>query len=52
MRWLSKKPDSGLTVIIIVTTRMWILRITYNECTSQAIAILIRKVAVVPERSL
>jgi hypothetical protein len=47
-----RKPDLGHTVIIIIETCLWILRITHNECTPKAIAILIRKVTVVPERSL
>jgi hypothetical protein len=47
-----RKPDSGHTIINIIATYVWILRIAYNKCTSQAVAILIRKVTVVPECTL
>jgi hypothetical protein len=47
-----RKPNSGHTIINIIETCVWILRIAHNKCTSQAIAILIRKVTVVPECAL
>jgi hypothetical protein len=50
IRWAleSRKTDLGHTIINIIETCLWVLRVAHNKRTSQAIAILIRKVTVVP----
>ena len=43
-----RKLDLGHTIINIIETCLWVVRIAHNKCTSQAIAILIFVVTVVP----